>query len=87
MNRRMMGQEKSLNDPIKNGETEEWQDWLVDDSLDQELMILKNKNTMIKELLDNAMQILNEREKEIIIKKISRRTKNIRRTFNQKIQY
>ena len=31
MNRRMMGQEKSLNDPIKNGETDEWQDWLVDD--------------------------------------------------------
>ena len=39
MNRRMMGQEKSLNDPIKNGETDEWQDWLVDDSLDQELII------------------------------------------------
>ena len=26
MNRRMMGQEKSLNDPIKSGETDEWQD-------------------------------------------------------------
>ena len=34
----MMGQEKSLNDPIKNGETDEWQDWLVD-RLDQELII------------------------------------------------
>ena len=32
MNRRMMGHEKSLNDPIKRGETDEWQDWLVDDS-------------------------------------------------------
>ena len=39
MNRRLMGQEKSLNDPIKQGETEEWQDWLPDDSLDQELLI------------------------------------------------
>ena len=39
MNRRMMGQEKSLNDPIKKGESEEWQDWLVDDSLDQELIV------------------------------------------------
>ena len=39
MNRRMMGQEKSLNDPIKMGETDEWQDWLVDDSLDQELIV------------------------------------------------
>ena len=28
MNRRMMGQEKSLNDPIKDGEGSEWQDWL-----------------------------------------------------------
>ena len=39
MNRRMMGQEKSLNDPIKQGESEEWQDWLVDESLDQELLV------------------------------------------------
>ena len=39
MNRRMMGQEKSLNDPIKDGESEEWQDWLVDESLDQELIV------------------------------------------------
>ena len=48
MNRRMMGQEKSLNDPIKNGEKDEWQDWLVDDSLDQELLFLKNKSMMTK---------------------------------------
>ena len=48
MNRRMMGQEKSLNDPIKVGETEEWQDWLVDDNLDQELIVSQNRNTMIK---------------------------------------
>ena len=48
MNRRMMGQEKSLNDPIKSGETDEWQDWLVDDSLDQELIISQKKSMMIK---------------------------------------
>jgi RNA polymerase sigma-32 factor len=68
MNRRMMGQEKSLNDPIKNGETDEWQDWLVDDSLDQELIVSqKQEYEDKKELLDSAMLILNEREKEIII--------------------
>ena len=39
MNRRMMGQEKSLNEPIIPGEKEEWQDWVVDDNLDQELYI------------------------------------------------
>jgi RNA polymerase sigma-32 factor len=67
MNRRMMGQEKSLNDPIKSGETDEWQDWLVDDSLDQELIISqKQEYDDKKELLNSAMKILNEREKEII---------------------
>ena len=67
MNRRMMGQEKSLNDPIKSGETDEWQDWLIDDSLDQELIISqKQEYDDKKELLNDAMKILNEREKEII---------------------
>ena len=67
MNRRMMGREKSLNDPIKSGETEEWQDWLVDNSLDQELIISqKQEYDDKKELLNDAMKILNEREKEII---------------------
>ena len=68
MNRRMMGQEKSLNDPIKSGETDEWQDWLVDDSLDQELIVSqKQEYEDKKELLDKAMKILNDREKEIIV--------------------
>jgi RNA polymerase sigma-32 factor len=67
MNRRMMGQEKSLNDPIKTGEAEEWQDWLVDDSLDQELIISqKQEYEDKKELLKNSMNILNDREKEIL---------------------
>ena len=67
MNRRMMGQEKSLNDPIKSGETDEWQDWLVDNSLDQELVVAqKQEYDDKKELLDDAMKILNDREKEII---------------------
>ena len=67
MNRRMMGQEKSLNDPIKSGDTDEWQDWLVDNSLDQELIISqKQEYNDKKELLNDAMKILNEREREII---------------------
>ena len=67
MNRRMMGQEKSLNDPIKKGEADEWQEWLVDDSLDQELIISqKQEYDDKKDLLKNAMKILNKRETEII---------------------
>ena len=70
MNRRMMGQEKSLNDPIKKGETDEWQDWLVDNSLDQELIVSqKQEYDDKKELLNDAMKILNDREKEIIIER------------------
>ena len=68
MNRRMMSQEKSLNDPIKDGEGSEWQDWLVDDTMDQELIVSqKQEYDDKKELLNNSIKILNEREKEIIV--------------------
>jgi RNA polymerase sigma-32 factor len=67
MNRRLMGHEKSLNDPIKAGETDEWQDWLVDDHLDQELIVSqKQEFDDKKELLYQAMSILNDREKKIL---------------------
>ena len=67
MNRRMMGHEKSLNDPIKAGENEEWQDWLVDDQMDQELaMSQKQEQEDKKDLLQEAIKILNDREREII---------------------
>ena len=40
MNRRLLGKEKSLNDPIKDdGDGSEWQDWLADSGLDQELKL------------------------------------------------
>ena len=67
MNRRMMGHEKSLNDPIKAGEGDEWQDWLVDDRLDQELMLSQQQEfNDKKELLGESIKILNQREKEIL---------------------
>ena len=67
MNRRMMGQEKSLNDPIKGDEKSEWQDWLVDDRLDQELIVSqKQEYEDKKDLLKDAIRILNDREREII---------------------
>ena len=67
MNRRLMGHEKSLNDPIKAGETDEWQDWLVDYHLDQELIVSqKQEFDDKKELLYEALTILNDREKEIL---------------------
>ncbi len=67
MNRRMMGSEKSLNEPIKSGEKGEWQDWVVDENLDQELSISQQQELDEKKsLLYEAMMILNDREKKII---------------------
>ena len=67
MNRRMMGHEKSLNEPIKSGEKSEWQDWIVDKNLDQELLISqKQELDEKKSLLYEAMKVLYEREKTII---------------------
>ena len=67
MNRRMMGQEKSLNEPIKSGEKGEWQDWIVSDDLDQELFVAqKQELDEKKSLLYQSIKVLNEREKEII---------------------
>ena len=68
MNRRLHGREKSLNDPIKDGDGLEWQDWLVDNSLDQELKLSQNQElNERKKLMNASINILNPREKEILI--------------------
>ena len=67
MNRRLLGKEKSLNDPIRDGDGTEWQDWLVDNRTDQELKLShKQEFAKKKKLMDNSMSILNPREKEIL---------------------
>ena len=43
MNRRLHGKEKSLNDPVKDGNDTEWQDWIVDNNLDQELKLSQDQ--------------------------------------------
>jgi len=68
MNRRLLGKEKSLNDPIKddNGGGE-WQDWLVDDRIDQESKLSQSQEFKIrKKMMDESMSVLNLREKEIL---------------------
>ena len=67
MNRRLHGKEKSLNDPIKDGDGTEWQDWLVSDELDQELKLAqKQEFNERKKIMNDSMDILNPREKEIL---------------------
>ena len=67
MNRRLLGKEKSLNAPIKDENGGEWQDWLVDDRIDQELKLSQEQELkQKKKLMDDSMGILNQREKEIL---------------------
>jgi RNA polymerase sigma-32 factor len=66
MNRRLGG-DASLNAPLKaDGESGQWQDWLVDDSESQESVLAdKEEFNHRMELLTEAMDILNERERRI----------------------
>ena len=67
MNRRLLGKEKSLNDPVKDEDGTEWQDWLVDNKADQELKLSREQEFVEKKkLMDSSMSILNPREKEIL---------------------
>ena len=67
MDRRLHGKEKSLNDPIKGGDGAEWQDWIVDKNLDQELKLSQEQElNERKKLMNDSMSILNPREKEIL---------------------
>ncbi len=66
MNRRLSGQEFSLNAPVGE-DGDEWQDWLADKSMDQELSFAHNEEMkQRKDLLKNSLEILNQREREIL---------------------
>ena len=68
MNRRLYGKEKSLNAPIKNEDGTEWQDWIVDNNLDQELKFSQEQEfNQRKKLMNDSIDILNPREKEILV--------------------
>ena len=66
MNRRLSGKESSLNAPIGE-DGDEWQDWLTDKGMDQELKFAqKEEMDQRKVLLKDSIKILNDREKEIL---------------------
>ncbi len=67
MNRRLSG-DASLNAPIKasEGDSGQWQDWLVDDHDNQEeILIEQDELESRRALLANAMSVVNERERRI----------------------
>ena len=66
MNRRLAGKEHSLNSPIGE-DGDEWQDWLIDKEMDQELKFSQQEEMkQRKELLQDSVKILNKREKDIL---------------------
>tara|TARA_B100000700_G_scaffold288911_1_gene345831 strand:- start:5640 stop:6536 length:897 start_codon:yes stop_codon:yes gene_type:complete len=66
MNRRLHGKEHSLNSPIGE-DGDQWQDWIVDEKMDQELKIAQqDEMDQRKDLLQDSIKILNDREREIL---------------------
>ncbi len=70
MNRRMMmGGDGSLNVSMRNGEegSGEWQDWLADEGPLQDAIVADAEEAQVRhEMLTEAMDSLNEREKHIL---------------------
>ena len=66
MNRRLAGEEHSLNAPIGE-DGDQWQDWVVDKDMDQELKFAQQEEMdQRKDLLKDSIKVLNDREKEIL---------------------
>ena len=66
MNRRLGG-DVSLNAPIREeGDSGEWQDWLVDDTTDQETRLAESEQASNRrKALGEALTVLNDRERRI----------------------
>jgi RNA polymerase sigma-32 factor len=67
MNRRLTAPDSSLNAPLRSDSESEWQDWLADDTLDQESQLAQREEKGERhELLSNALGGLTERERDIL---------------------
>ncbi len=70
MNRRLSGPDHSLNAPLCGDAEGEWQDWLVDDSVDQETELAqKQEMNQRSALLGQALNELNQRERDILVQR------------------
>ena len=67
MEGRISGNDFSLNAVVSADGEEEWQEWLVDEDADQEVKIAeKDEVSKRKILLNKAINVLNDRERNII---------------------
>jgi RNA polymerase sigma-32 factor len=67
MNRRLAAPDHSLNAPVRADGDGEWQDWLEDESANQETLLANSEELQKRRLLlTAAMKTLNERERHIL---------------------
>jgi RNA polymerase sigma-32 factor len=67
MNRRLSGPDSSLNAPLRSESESEWQDWLADNTMDQETRMAETEEMNARHaLLTDAMGTLTAREQDII---------------------
>ena len=70
MNRRLAGPDSSLNAPVKAEGDMEWQDWLVDDTPNQEARLGDSQELgQRKNMLAAALKQLTDRERHIIVER------------------
>ena len=67
MNRRISGSDYSLNAPVTDDGQGEWQDWLEDETQNQEASFAETEEYLIKKnIMNDSLKVLSEREKDII---------------------
>src|SRR5437762_2049774 len=70
MNRRLAAPDSSLNAPVKAEGDMEWQDWLVDDTPNQETRLVESQELgQRKHMLAAALKQLTDRERHIIVER------------------
>ncbi len=70
MNRRLSAPDHSLNAPLRAESEGEWQDWLVDETSNQEISLAEQEELgKRRKLLQSAMTGLNDRERDILIER------------------
>jgi len=70
MNRRLSGHDHSLNSPLSADADGEWINWIVDERDSHENSLIQNDElNKRRKILEVALQNLNERERQILIKR------------------
>ena len=70
MNRRLSGHDHSLNSPLSADTEGEWINWIVDERDSHENSLIQNDElNKRRKILELALQNLNERERQILIKR------------------